>query len=150
MKTFGEVPLDRAWTQEQPRANLRIRQTFADEADYLKLLWRERVAGFDASLAYRFASRQQLAPRSLGERTYASVVEGRMCLAKLLAGVQAPTGTTQPLAVDQACAADLGGKSCAAQALWVSLPGDWSCLTATHFPGGSSGGDCRPETPLGP
>src|SRR5580693_5274399 len=66
----AQVPLDRARTDEQLRADLRVRQAVAGQPGDLLLLRRELVARVGASLADLLARREQLAAGALGERLH--------------------------------------------------------------------------------
>src|SRR5690349_15322519 len=61
---FAEVPLDRTRTDEQLRADFRVRATFGRESSDLRLLHGEFVATLDRAAANRFACRRQLMARA--------------------------------------------------------------------------------------
>jgi thioredoxin reductase len=64
---FPQVVLDRTWTDEQPGADLRVRQTVAGELRDLGLLRGELAGRFHRAFANRLARGQQLASGAVGE-----------------------------------------------------------------------------------
>src|SRR5829696_7681671 len=78
---LAQVPLDRAWTDEELRADLRIREALAREPRDLFLLRSELVARVVAALAH------QLAAAALGERLHPDRGEHVVGGAQLLARV---------------------------------------------------------------
>ena len=102
-----QVVLDRAWTDEQAYADLRIRQALASKPRNLFLLGRELIAPGRRSLAYRLAGRAQLPSCALGERPGAHLVEQLVREAQLFSRVESPALAAQPLAVQQARARQL-------------------------------------------
>jgi hypothetical protein len=99
---LSQVPLNRARAEEQPRADLRVRQAVARELSDLPLLRRQIIACFDGSPAGSLARRHQLATRALRERLHPHRREHVVCCAELLARVDPATLATQPLTVEQA------------------------------------------------
>ena len=61
------MPFDRAWAEEQSRADLRIGEPFSRKACDVELLSGQVLGGVDAALYVLLAEYQQLAPSSLGE-----------------------------------------------------------------------------------
>ena len=102
------MPLHGPWADEQPRADLRVRQPVAGESRDQLLLRRELVTSRVLSLADRPAGGQQLAAGALGERLHADGVESVVRGAQLFARVDAPALAAQPLAVEQLRPGELG------------------------------------------
>src|SRR5215218_9918540 len=96
-----KVVLDGARADEQPRADLRIRQALASEPRDLRLLGRELVTGLGGALAGGLAGRQQLARRAVGERLGADRAEELVCGAELGPRLEPAPAPAQPLAVEQ-------------------------------------------------
>src|SRR6478735_9031302 len=65
---LAQVVLDGARADEELRADLRVRLTFARQTGDLRLLRGQIVVGVDAATARGLAGGQQLAPRSFRER----------------------------------------------------------------------------------
>src|SRR5262245_11583428 len=76
---LAQVVLDRARADEEPAADLRVREALAGEPGDLGLLRGEVVAGGDGALADRSARGRELAPRSLGVRVEAHRVQQVVC-----------------------------------------------------------------------
>src|SRR5215207_5162435 len=102
---FGEhlaqVPFDGAWAEEQPRADLWVRQSLACQLRDMPLLCREFVARLGAALAHMLAGGHELLAGALGERVHPDRREHRMRFAEFLPGVNAAMFATQPLPVMQ-------------------------------------------------
>ena len=86
---------------EQPRADLGVRQSVAGQARDLSFLGGEFIAGLDGAFADTLAGGQQLALGARSERLDPHRVEHLERGAQLLAGVQAPALAPQPLAVEE-------------------------------------------------
>src|SRR3954466_13414235 len=95
------MPLHGAWAEEEPGADLGVRQALPDQPDDLRLLSGELGARLDAALAGDLAGGAQLAGSALGEPLHAHPGEQRVRCAQLLPSVQPTTPTAQPLAVDE-------------------------------------------------
>ena len=86
---------------EQPLADLGVRQAVAREPRDLSLLSRVLLPGLDAARADILAGGQELALGPPGERLHTHRREHFERGAQLLAGVQAPSLAAQPLAVEK-------------------------------------------------
>src|SRR5918994_3345251 len=95
------MPLDRARADEEPSADLGVREAVARETRDLVLLWRKVVAGLDHALARGRTGRSQLPRRALGERLDAHVGQHVVGFAQLAAGVHAAAGAAEPFAVHE-------------------------------------------------
>jgi hypothetical protein len=105
---LAQVVLDGAGADEQPRADLRIRQTVAGQLRDLRLLWGQPVARLDGALARRLAGRQQLACRARGERRGADRDEGLVRCAQLGPRLQPAAAPAEPFPVEEPGAGVLG------------------------------------------
>src|SRR3954465_12683889 len=112
-----EVVLDRAGADEQPGADLRIRQAVAGEPRDLRLSCGELVQRFDAALASGLPAGPQLPRGALRERVHAHRREHLVRGAQLLAGIQAPFQAAEPFAVEQVGAGELWADPRAGEAL---------------------------------
>src|SRR5438105_4147271 len=113
---LAQVVLDRARADEQPGADLRIREPVAGEPRDLGLLGGELVARLDGAFAGRLAGGQELAPGPLGEPLHAHRVQHLVGDAQLLARVDAAALAAQPLAVEQMRAGELHAHAGTAEA----------------------------------
>src|SRR3984885_11716675 len=98
---LAQVPLDRAWADEQLGADLGVRTPFTSKSGYLGLLAGQLVESLDVPFAYGLARSQQLAASALAEPlgTYTSEhVVGRT---QLHTRVDATAGTAKPFAIDK-------------------------------------------------
>ena len=106
----AKVVLDRVRADEQLSRDLSVRVSIGREASDLRLLRSEllsRVRGASPGVPARCL---QLAVRALGERLHAEVVEHLVSDPQLLASVRVTTLTSEPLAVKQMRACQLGTK----------------------------------------
>jgi hypothetical protein len=101
VNTLPRWYLTRARADEQPGADLRVRQPIARQPGDLHLLRGELIARLDSALARRLAGGLQLVPGPLGEGLHAHQAVQLMSDAQLLAGVQAPTLAAQPFTVER-------------------------------------------------
>ena len=113
---LAQVPLHGARAEEQPRADLRVRQPVAGQPRDLPLLRGQLVARLDPALAHLLAGGQQLATGALGERLHPHLGEHPVRRPQLRARVDAPTLAAQPLAVEQVRAGVLAAHARAARA----------------------------------
>ena len=111
------MPLNGPRAEEEPRADLRIRQAVAGEPRDLPLLCGQIIAGLDGPLPHRLARRLELLAGALGERLHPDLDEHFVGRAQLLSRVDPAILTAQPLAVDQMRAGELGTEPGAAQPL---------------------------------
>ena len=102
------MPLDRARAEEEPAADLGVREPVAGEPGDLPLLGRQLVARLGRPLADLLAGRRQLAPSALGEGFHADRDEQVVGRSQLLPGVDAAILPPQPLAVEQVRPSQLG------------------------------------------
>src|SRR6185503_10869985 len=114
---LAQVPLDGARTEEQLRADLRVRQSFASEPCDLSLLWSQFVAGLGDALAHSLAGGQQFTSGTVRERLHADRLEQLVRRSQLCARVDAAILATQPLPVEQMCPSEVGPESRAPQAV---------------------------------
>src|SRR5262249_23550497 len=98
---LAEVVLDRARTDEELGADLRVGVTVAGKRRDLKLLRRQRVAHVCRSAARGLAGGDQLPTRALGECFRAYVDEPLVGRAKALACVGTALLAPEPLAEQQ-------------------------------------------------
>src|SRR5205814_1180132 len=112
-----QVPLDGAGAEVELRADLGVRPALAGQPRDELLLGRELVARPRGALAHLRARGEQLVPGAFGERVDAHGDERVVGSLKLLARVDAPTRTTQPLAEEQPAARELGTEPGAPQAI---------------------------------
>jgi hypothetical protein len=110
-----QVVLDGARADEQPCADLRIREAVRGEPGDLGLLGGQPVAG---ALARRRAGRVQLALGPRGERMNAHPGEHGMGGAQVVARIGAAPLAPQPLAVEEVGTCELDAQSRASE------PGD--------------------------
>src|SRR4051812_1319741 len=96
-----QVPLHGAVADEQLRTNFRVGVTLAGKSRDQCFLGRELITGVVSALAHLLAGSQQLASRAICESIRAHRGENVICLAELLAGVDPPVLTTEPLAIAQ-------------------------------------------------
>src|SRR3954451_9342897 len=96
---LAQVPLHGAGADVQLRTDLRVGATVAGKARDLLLLGRELVAGVVSALAHLLAGGQQLASRAICEPIRSHRGENVIGMAELLAGVDPPVLTAEPLAV---------------------------------------------------
>src|SRR5579871_1361123 len=101
------MPLHGAWADEQLRTDLRVRSPVARKPRDLVLLGCELIARVVLALAHLLARGQQLATRALCESLRSHRGEHAVRSAQVLAGVDPPTLTTQPLAVGQPSASQV-------------------------------------------
>src|SRR5215207_1318982 len=102
-----EVPFDGAGAEEELSADLGVRPAVASELGDVLLLRSELVAGVIAALADLLAGGQQLVPRTLGKSLRAHREQRLARDPQLLARIDAPSLTAQPLPVEQARACEL-------------------------------------------
>src|ERR1700733_6932745 len=114
---LAEVVLDRAGAEEQPGADLRVRQAVAGQPRDHRLLRGQLAAGLDRALAGGLAGSGQLAPGPLGKRLDAHLRQHVVGGAQLLAGVAAAALAAQPFAVEQVGAGQLHAQAGAAEAV---------------------------------
>jgi hypothetical protein len=95
------MPLDRARADEEPRADLRIRQAVPGEPGDLVLLGSEPVTRLDAARPHLLARCDQLPARSLGVRLVSHVVEHAVGQPQLDARIDAAILAPKPLAVHE-------------------------------------------------
>src|SRR5580704_3296545 len=93
------MPLHGARADVQLGTDLWVSATIAGESRDLLFLRGQLVAGFVSALAHLLATGQQLASRPFGESRRAHGHEHVICLVELLARVDPPVLTAQPLAV---------------------------------------------------
>ena len=94
-----QVVLDSAATDEQPRADLGVRQALTGQPRNLRLLGSQLCTGLDRTLAGGFARGLQLTLGPLGKRLHAHRVEHVVGSAQLHARVAAAPFAAQPLPV---------------------------------------------------
>src|SRR4051794_37307992 len=104
-----QVVLDGAPADEQPAADLGVRQALAGEPGDLGLLGGELAVGKRAARPRGLAGGAELARGALGERADAHAGEEVVRGAEVLARVQAAALAPQPLAVVQMGARQIGG-----------------------------------------
>ena len=112
-----QVPLDGAGAEEELGADLGVRPAVAGELGDVLLLGGELVAGVVAALADLLAGGQQLVPRTLGESLRAHREQRLARDPQLLARIDAPALTAQPLPVEQARACELDADARAGEAI---------------------------------
>jgi hypothetical protein len=95
------VVLDGLRADEELRRYRLVRRALADEPGDLQLLRRELGQRAEVALAGGLAGRAQLAARTVGPRRCAETVEAVDGVAQVPAGVDAPLGAAQVLAVVQ-------------------------------------------------
>src|ERR1700758_4954074 len=95
------MPFDRAWAEEELRADLTILLSVRGEPSDLRLLRGEPAACLVAPFAYVLAGRDQLPSGALGECVCAEAAEHLIRAAEFDARVDPAVLTPQPLAVDQ-------------------------------------------------
>src|SRR4029453_1708618 len=110
-----QVPLHRARAEEELGADLRVRMAGGGESRDLLLLRGQLVPCLVGAFADLHAGRGKLAASPLGERAGAEVAQTLVGTAGLLACVHAPAFPSQPLAVEQVCAGELGADRRAAE-----------------------------------
>ena len=72
------MPFDSAWAEEQPRADLWVRQSLACQLRDMPLLCRQFVTRLGAALSHVLAGGHQLLAGALGERVHPDRCEHRM------------------------------------------------------------------------
>ncbi len=107
--------LDRARTEEQPGADLQVRQAVAGQPRDLALLGGQLAGGLYGAFAGGLAGGRQLTAGPLGERLHAHRVHQVAGGAQLLARVRAAALAAQPLPVEQVGAGELGADAGTAQ-----------------------------------
>ena len=108
-KDLTEVVLDRTRADEQPGADLRVRQPIPGQPGHLRLLNGQRFAGrtgwraggLGGALAGGLAGGQQLAAGPLGERLHPHRVQHLIGGTQLLARLAAAPLAAQPLTIEQ-------------------------------------------------
>src|SRR3954454_2529957 len=111
------MPLHRARAEEEPDADVRIREALAGQTRDLPLLGGENVAGLDGPLAHVLAGRKQLTPGPLGECLHPDRRELVVGGTELDTRVAAAILAAQPLPVEQLSPGELGTQAGAAQPL---------------------------------
>ena len=104
---LAQVPLHGPRAEEQPRADLRVRQPVAGQPRDLPLLRGQLVARLGRPLADRLAGGLQLTAGALGERLHADRRELVVRRPELRARVHAAILPAQPFAVEQVSAGEL-------------------------------------------
>src|SRR4051794_2013375 len=112
-----QVPFDGAGAEEELGADLGIRPAVAGELGDVLLLGSELVAGVVAALSDLLAGGQQLVPRTLGESLRAHREQRLARDPQLLARIDAPSLTAQPLPIEQARACELDSDARAGEAI---------------------------------
>src|SRR4051812_11960602 len=102
-----QVPFHGACAEEQLRPDLGVGQAPAREAGDLDLLRREVLGRLHVPLARGGASGKELAAGALGEGVHAQATERLVGDVQLCPGIDAPAAPSEPLAVEQVCAAEL-------------------------------------------
>ena len=105
---LAQMPLHRARTEEQPRTDLRVRKPVAGQMGDLPLLRGQIIARLNRPLAHRLAGRPRLAAGALGERLHADRYELVVRGAELGPRVDPAMLASQPLAIEQVRAGELG------------------------------------------
>lgn len=105
---LAHMPFDCARAEEQPRADVRVRNTLAGESRDLPLLGCQIVPRLHGSLADLLARRKKLCMRAIRERLHPDRDEHLVSRAQLLARVDSATLAAQPLAVEQVPTRELG------------------------------------------
>src|SRR3954469_1021542 len=98
---LAQVPLHRAGADVELRTDLRVGETVASEPRDLLFLGREVITGVVSALAHLLTGGEQLASRALGKSVRSHLGEEVIGLAELLAGVDPPVLTPQPLAIGE-------------------------------------------------
>jgi len=107
---LAKVVVDRVRADEQLSGDLSVGATFRREASDVRLLRSELVSRIRAPPPGMLTRRLQLAVCALGERLHAEVVGHFVSDPELLASVRATTLTSEPLAVKEMRARELGTK----------------------------------------
>jgi hypothetical protein len=95
------MPLDRAWAEEELRADLRVRQSFRCELCDLRLLRGQLISCFVRALAGRLAGRSELTSCALREPGNAHLAEHVVRRTQVRAGVEPTALASHPLAVQE-------------------------------------------------
>jgi len=111
------VVLDRARADEQPRADLRVRQALAGQPRDLRLLRGQLHGRLDRTLAGGLPRGLQLKPGPFGERPDTHRVQHLVGRAQVLPCLGAAALAAQPLPVQQVTASELGADPGPAEAL---------------------------------
>src|SRR6266516_362426 len=93
------MPFDRVRAEEQPGADLGVREPVTGETSDLRFLWGERLVRRDDAFAQRGSRGPQLATCALGERLGAEPAQHVVRDAQLSTGIAAAVLPAQPLAV---------------------------------------------------
>src|SRR5829696_5995043 len=112
-----QAPFDGAGAEEELSADLGVRPAVAGELGDVLLLRSELVAGVIAALADLLAGGQQLVPRTLGKSLRAHREQRLARDPQLLARIDAPSLTAQPLPIEQARACELDSDARAGEAI---------------------------------
>src|SRR5262249_29200093 len=107
---LAQVPLDGARADEQAGADLCIRQPVTGKAGDLPLLGRELETRCEGPLSHLLACGKQFDPGAFGERLHAYCDEQIVCRVELPARIDPATFASQPLAVHQMRARQLGAE----------------------------------------
>src|SRR5580765_2282075 len=110
-----QVPFDGARAEEELRTDLRVRLTVPGELRDLCLLGGELVARVVGASARFLSGGDELSPRSLGESLHAHGAEHVVRRVQVLARVDAPVLSSQPLAVEKMRAGLVGREAAAAE-----------------------------------
>jgi hypothetical protein len=113
---LAQVVLDRTRAEEQPGADLRIRQALAGQPRDLRLLSRQLKYGGDSALTGSFTGGLQLAAGARGERLHTHRLEHLVGGAQLIVRVRAAPLTAQPLPVQQMSADQVNADASPAKA----------------------------------
>jgi len=128
-----QVVLDGVRADEQPGADLRVRQAVPGQPRDLGLLGGQLLAGpgvgRGGALAGGFPGGRQLPARPLGEPVHPDLVQHAVRSAELLARLRAAALTAQPLAVQQVRGPGRGG----ARSTWPSTAGATLFGDAAHL-----------------
>jgi hypothetical protein len=95
------MPFNCADAQEEFRTDLGVRPPLTREPGDVLFLGREVVARFEDAFSHFLAGREQLATRALGERLGSHFDKRVVRNPELLARINSPVLTTEPLAVDK-------------------------------------------------